>query len=193
MSHYSTRVPHVPREDPALSNPLQWLFGVVLQGKRGVHSMSLTDSLCPCCFRCGSGRGAVTSFITRGRFVSQAQDSAAQRQGIGAPGQPGKHAPGGSMAQVARQVMNQSWEPFPAARNYDFPKKGFSSMKRSDMICSACVKFDGSDCRLNPESHRVTDPQTHWCAQGQWREWSERYQEMEPYYWGEWEEQPFLN
>ncbi len=66
-------------------------------------------------------------------------------------------------------------------------------MKRSEMICSSCIKFDGSHCRLNPEAHPVRDPQTHWCAQGQWHEWSERYLEMEPFYWGEWPEEPLFN
>jgi hypothetical protein len=66
-------------------------------------------------------------------------------------------------------------------------------MKRSEMICNTCIKFDGSHCRLAPDSYPVNDPQVHWCAQGQWHEWSDRYQEMEPFYWGEWPEEPFLN
>ncbi len=60
-------------------------------------------------------------------------------------------------------------------------------MKRSEMVCSKCIKFDGS-CRLNPGPIPIDDPAKHWCALGQWHQWSERYQEMEPYYWGEWEE-----
>jgi len=61
-------------------------------------------------------------------------------------------------------------------------------MKRSEMVCTHCVKFDGAVCRLQPEVVQVDSPSSHWCAQGQWHQWSERYQEMEPFYWGEWEE-----
>ncbi|MEW6114098.1 MAG: hypothetical protein AB1664_18335 [Thermodesulfobacteriota bacterium] len=61
-------------------------------------------------------------------------------------------------------------------------------MKRSEMICETCIKFDRTRCRLQPEPIPVADPDKHWCAQGQWEQWSERYQEMEPYYWGEWED-----
>lgn len=61
-------------------------------------------------------------------------------------------------------------------------------MKRLDMICRKCIKFDGAVCRLQPTATPVQNPDEHWCAQGQWLHWSERYQEMEPYYWGEWEE-----
>jgi hypothetical protein len=61
-------------------------------------------------------------------------------------------------------------------------------MKRSEMVCSKCIKFEGTQCRLDPEVLPLNDPERHWCAQGQWQEWSERYQEMEPFYWGEWEE-----
>ncbi|MBI4965364.1 MAG: hypothetical protein HY913_18960 [Desulfomonile tiedjei] len=61
-------------------------------------------------------------------------------------------------------------------------------MKRSEMICTKCVKFDGTSCRLQPQPIQVDEPAGYWCAQGQWHQWSERYQEMEPFYWGEWEE-----
>jgi hypothetical protein len=61
-------------------------------------------------------------------------------------------------------------------------------MKKSEMVCNTCIKFEGTQCRLDPEVLPVNDPENHWCAQGQWQEWSERYQEMEPFYWGEWEE-----
>jgi len=63
-------------------------------------------------------------------------------------------------------------------------------MKRSEMVCSKCIKFDGTWCRLRPQAVQVDDPDAFWCAQGQWHQWSERYQEMEPFYWGEWEESP---
>ena len=61
-------------------------------------------------------------------------------------------------------------------------------MKRTEMICCKCIKFEDNCCRLGPESVRIDDPEAHWCAQGIWRQWSERFQEMEPYYWGEWED-----
>ncbi len=61
-------------------------------------------------------------------------------------------------------------------------------MKRTEMICRTCVKFEDNSCRLGPEPVPINDPETHWCAQGIWRQWSERFQEMEPYYWGEWED-----
>jgi len=61
-------------------------------------------------------------------------------------------------------------------------------MKRSEMVCKRCIKFDGTLCRLSPETRRIDEPEHGWCAQGQWHQWSDRYQEMEPYYWGEWEE-----
>jgi len=56
------------------------------------------------------------------------------------------------------------------------------------MICTGCIKFDGTACRLQPTQLAITDPNVHWCAQGQWQQWSERYNEMEPYFWGEWGE-----
>ncbi len=66
-------------------------------------------------------------------------------------------------------------------------------MTRSDMVCSNCVKFDGKNCRLDPEAYFIKDPLDHWCAQGQWTEWSERFQEPEPYFWGEWDNSPMIN
>lgn len=60
-------------------------------------------------------------------------------------------------------------------------------MKRSEMVCTSCIKFDGSRCRCLPQPLSVEEPQTNWCTKGQWQKWSEQYQEMEPYYWGEWE------
>lgn len=60
-------------------------------------------------------------------------------------------------------------------------------MKRSEMICRSCVKFEHGQCRLDPEPRRIGDPMTHWCAQGEWTRWSERLQEMEPHFWGEWQ------
>jgi hypothetical protein len=62
-------------------------------------------------------------------------------------------------------------------------------MKRSEMVCSKCIKWDGQLCSLSPQPVTIDDPEKQWCAQGQWHAWSERYQEMEPFYWGEWEEQ----
>jgi hypothetical protein len=62
-------------------------------------------------------------------------------------------------------------------------------MKRDEMTCKSCIKFDGTMCRLYPEPAEIDGPGSHWCAKGQWQQWSQRYQEMEPYYWGEWEEE----
>ena len=62
-------------------------------------------------------------------------------------------------------------------------------MKRAEMVCTACIKFDGGMCRQHTEPLRIENPQSHWCATGQWQQWSERYQEIEPYYWGECEEE----
>jgi hypothetical protein len=59
-------------------------------------------------------------------------------------------------------------------------------MNRSDMVCSRCMKFDGANCRCRPTPISVPDPLGHWCAQGLWQEWSDQYEEMEPMYWGEW-------
>jgi hypothetical protein len=61
-------------------------------------------------------------------------------------------------------------------------------MKRSEMICSSCIKSEGEYWRLSPAPVPIEDLHKHWCAQGQWEEWSERYDEMEPFYWGEWED-----
>lgn len=61
-------------------------------------------------------------------------------------------------------------------------------MKRSEMVCKSCIKQEAGQCRLDPESFDIAEPETHWCAQGQWHQWSERYREMEPFYWGEWED-----
>ncbi|MEJ2717923.1 MAG: hypothetical protein P8182_12405 [Deltaproteobacteria bacterium] len=61
-------------------------------------------------------------------------------------------------------------------------------MNRSEMKCVKCIKFDGRQCRLSPAPIPIDDPEKHWCAQGQWHAWSDRYEEMEPYFWGEWEQ-----
>ena len=61
-------------------------------------------------------------------------------------------------------------------------------MKRSSMVCRTCIKRQDTECRLNPASVPIEEADSQWCAQGVWHQWSERYQEMEPYYWGEWEE-----
>jgi len=60
-------------------------------------------------------------------------------------------------------------------------------MKRSEMRCISCVKFEDGQCRLDPEPRQIEQPRAHCCAQGEWRRWSERSQEMEPYFWGEWQ------
>ncbi|MFC1834692.1 hypothetical protein ACFL2Q_08155 [Thermodesulfobacteriota bacterium] len=61
-------------------------------------------------------------------------------------------------------------------------------MTRDEMLCKRCIKFDGRLCRSEPEPVPIEDPGHHWCAQGHWQQWSDRYQEMEPFYWGEWED-----
>lgn len=61
-------------------------------------------------------------------------------------------------------------------------------MKRSEMVCDLCVKFEDGLCRFGPRAVAVPNPLSHWCSQGRWHQWSTRYQEMEPYFWGEWEE-----
>lgn len=61
------------------------------------------------------------------------------------------------------------------------------------MTCSNCVKFDGSHCRLDPQIYYIESPEVHWCSQGQWIEWSERLRTREPYFWGEWEQQPLVH
>ncbi len=59
-------------------------------------------------------------------------------------------------------------------------------MKRSDMVCTQCIKFDGSLCRCYPKPVTVENPAKNWCAQGLWHQWSDQYEEMEPFYWGDW-------
>ncbi len=61
-------------------------------------------------------------------------------------------------------------------------------MNRSEMVCRSCIKFDETCCRLGPDPILINDPDKHWCSQGIWHQWSERFQEMEPFYWGEWED-----
>ena len=64
-------------------------------------------------------------------------------------------------------------------------------MKRSEMVCATCIKQEGGFCHLNPVPLILTpDLRLHWCAQGEWTCWSEKYQEMEPFCWGEWEDIP---
>lgn len=54
-------------------------------------------------------------------------------------------------------------------------------MKKSEMVCKNCCKFDGTCCRLNPIPMHIhgrpvfteyalgtMNPETHSCAQGQW-------------------------
>ncbi len=63
-------------------------------------------------------------------------------------------------------------------------------MYRTEMKCTECVKFDTTHCRLNPVPLRIPNPSGHWCSQGLWHRWSDRYEEFEPYYWGDWEDTP---
>ncbi len=60
-------------------------------------------------------------------------------------------------------------------------------MKRRDMICLKCIKYDGKNCRLAPKPTAIDDPVDHWCAQGLWLRWSEEFDELVPCQWGEWD------
>ena len=68
-------------------------------------------------------------------------------------------------------------------------------MKRSDMVCEKCDRFEDGFCRLEPIPKRLEAPlyrfcpDKHWCAQGEWRQWSERYGEWERFGWGGWDEE----
>ena len=70
-------------------------------------------------------------------------------------------------------------------------------MKKSEMVCRKCIKFEKGCCHLKPrklffgtiENHPDIvnyNPDVHWCAEGVWHEGSDRYKEM-PFFWGEWE------
>lgn len=65
-------------------------------------------------------------------------------------------------------------------------------MKKSEMVCIGCIRYGDGACRLGPQplyfSESAYDPKTHWCAQGEWQDWSDKYQERIRYYWGEWDE-----
>lgn len=64
------------------------------------------------------------------------------------------------------------------------------------MRCETCINGDGFKsgridlvvCRLKPKAFRK-EPWDH-CAQGTWYEWTDRFHEWVPYYWGEWEKEP---
>lgn len=69
-------------------------------------------------------------------------------------------------------------------------------MKKSDMVCRKCIKFtedsaspitsrERFQCRYEPLVRIIVDPIAHWCAQGQWEEWSERHECWVSYHWGE--------
>jgi len=80
-------------------------------------------------------------------------------------------------------------------------------MKREDMVCENCIKFDsngpssellgslavGPECRLNPQPYLFKDspydPKSHWCAQGEWTLWNDRFECSMAYLWGEWTDQ----
>jgi hypothetical protein len=66
-------------------------------------------------------------------------------------------------------------------------------MTRVEMVCRKCIKLENDQCRLNPVPIDISDPDRHWCAKGQWNEWSERFRETEPFYWGEWDEAVQVN
>ena len=77
-------------------------------------------------------------------------------------------------------------------------------MKKSEMVCKNCIKFDGkrTKCRLNPlpvepeelyglgpHGNKIIKypwPDYHWCAQGEWHknkgDWF-----YGPTFWGDWE------
>lgn len=82
-------------------------------------------------------------------------------------------------------------------------------MKKSEMVCSNCIKFDGTLCRLNPHPSMLAtvesppfggklvelDPATHWCANGEWHDGMDTIFDSigNPIYWtkakmwGDWE------
>lgn len=73
-------------------------------------------------------------------------------------------------------------------------------MLKKDMKCKSCIYFwmgppdacnegpfmDFPVCRRNPPPFNPT--WANWaCGHGQWFEWNNIYQQMEPIFWGEWE------
>ena len=72
-------------------------------------------------------------------------------------------------------------------------------MKRSEIVCVKCIKFEVGQCCLYPKRLAIgsvdspdiinANPEIHWCSNGVWHEWSERYKETEPFYWGEGEDE----
>ena len=64
-------------------------------------------------------------------------------------------------------------------------------MKRNEMVCRKCIKAakDGTECRSTSIPNMILEPDTFWCAEGEWHQWSERHKEMEPYLWGEWDDE----
>lgn len=64
-------------------------------------------------------------------------------------------------------------------------------MRKEEMVCVKCIKYEDpcAMCHASPIPQQVSDydPDRHWCAQGEWHVWSERYKEFLRYKWGEWE------
>lgn len=60
-------------------------------------------------------------------------------------------------------------------------------VKQSDMRCATCVNYINTRCYQSPVPVTIEQPNEHWCSLGHWRVWSERFNEWEPYYWGEWQ------
>jgi hypothetical protein len=62
-------------------------------------------------------------------------------------------------------------------------------VKRSEMVCNGCSNFHPpAQCRFNPKVEVIHAPDRHWCAQGVWRGWCEKWKDYERVYWGDWDE-----
>lgn len=82
-------------------------------------------------------------------------------------------------------------------------------MKKSEMVCKKCVKFETGFCRAYPEPKPIKgsfdimgvgycniDPKTHWCGQGEWHDGAEPRYDSKGYIkrhwpnvvsWGDWD------
>lgn len=65
-------------------------------------------------------------------------------------------------------------------------------MKKAEMRCVGCIKFDEGFCRANPRPLHLgaaldTTAEQHWCAQGVWHKKSKQFPDDPPFRW-HWED-----
>ena len=60
-------------------------------------------------------------------------------------------------------------------------------MKKSEMVCTKCIKYLAHCCRAQPVPVRIPQPAIHWCGLGLWHaSVDDDPSEYHQFFWGDW-------